>query len=1788
MSFGTTNSGADPFDISLAVSNFGGILPAQPINNDSGAGIQLTSGGGDLILGTIPGTTVTGSTYGVDVETTGAGTVTMTIGDNVSGASNDGVYASTDAGNISITTDAGTDVSTGTPASAYGIRADSNTGNIGITTNGTVSDGGIGAVTGGSGTITVTTNDDVTTTGGDAIYVSGVDGLISVTANAGVTGAVDGIDANSSGTGNVDVTAAADTVISGTNGAGISATGAGGTVTVTANGTSITGLTDGIYAANTTGNVVVDLNSGTVTGTGNSGEGIYATTGGAGTITITQDAGTTVNSRIDDGIEAVSTGTGLIHITSNGNITAGNNGGDDGITAIGLAGGAPITIDFGTGNVDASITAAGNGIEAQTSGTGKITINADGTISNAAGDLGANGGTLQNNESGIWTKQTGTGDIEINTGTKSISAGNNLYDYGIYAQVAGGAIDITTGTGTVTGGDDAIHAEVLGGDGNIDITTGGEVTSLTDVGIYALNSGGGTGDITVTNNGTVGNSTTATAGSGIVATNTNNASTGNVTVNVNNSIYADGVYGAAASTDGSGDAKVIVADDVTIDPTGYGAYAYSAGGNASVTTNDGDTVTVAGAGAVGLYAQSDKASGTDTAVVTTGDNGLVTVTGANAVGIEATNQGGGTGSVKVDTATNGGTNGTALVVSGDQAIGILAATADPTLGVFNGSGDVTVTTGAGNITVTGGATTSVPTVGIAALTDGGNISITTGTGAIDVSSTGNNTVGIYANAGRQGWGTPAGQVDIATYGAITTSNGNGIEAYSHDGNLNIDTYAAIDATGDRGIYADADGTGDVTIVTHAGGTISGNANDGIKAESDLSGTGNVSVTINDAIGTSGNYVGNNGIEANVLNSGSAGTVKVQANASIYAGNNGILASNAGSGTVDVTAGTDTVIDATNGAGISATGAGGTVTVTADGTSITGSTDGIYAENTTGNIVVDLNSGTVTGTGSGGEGIYATTGNTGTITITQDAGTTVDSTSDDGIEAVSTGTGLIHITSNGTITAGNNGGDDGITAIGLSGGAPITIDFGTGNTNASITAAGNGIEAQTSGAGKVTVNAYGAINNTTGDLGANAGTLQNNESGIWTKQTGTGDIEVNTGTKAITAGTGTYDYGIYAQAADGNIDITTGTGTVTGGDDGIHAEVLAGSGHVNVTANGDVTSTVGSAIDVASNTGNIDITNYGAATSSADPVVNATTNGGSVTINNEVGSSIQATGLSPSWSALAIQTSTGTGAVLVQNDGDITGRVDFDLTSTGGATFNNTANTWYTSGDNNFTAGDDTLTNTSTGDIHTGDTTTFAFGAGNDTVANAGHFFVTGDTSFTGLENFNNSGTLDLSADNTDTTDTVTISGAFNGTGSSKLVLDSYLDASASADYLTVLGGTTGSTAIRVNNVATGYGAWLGSNFSDGILLVNGSSSASNFSLDTTQALYNSSIDALDAGLFNYKLVFNGGEERLISLPGNEASELPTFLTAAQSIWYETSPWLDRQADLRDQLKGGEGTVTPGVWGKALGRWTSRDLSQTVSAGGTSITNKADYDQDTYGFVAGVDTGSSNVLGQGDTLLGGVSAGYVTSDQNFKASPTTAEYKGAVLGIYGTYLKGGFFIDAMAKANLLTMDYKAPSLGGATASPDVKSYGVEVDAGQRFPISDSAFFEPLASLTYAKTQIDTFSVANSQFDFQDATSFRGSLGLRGGATAYKSSETKVDLSLTGRLWNEFEGDNKMVIRSGGPDLTMTDKFDGTFGEVVGSVNVFGLGDGLSGFVNGGAKFKSNYTSGELTAGLRYEW
>jgi len=152
---------------------------------------------------------------------------------------------------------------------------------------------------------------------------------------------------------------------------------------------------------------------------------------------------------------------------------------------------------------------------------------------------------------------------------------------------------------------------------------------------------------------------------------------------------------------------------------------------------------------------------------------------------------------------------------------------------------------------------------------------------------------------------------------------------------------------------------------------------------------------------------------------------------------------------------------------------------------------------------------------------------------------------------------------------------------------------------------------------------------------------------------------------------------------------------------------------------------------------------------------------------------------------------------------------------------------------------------------------------------------------------------------------------------------------------------------------------------------------------------------------------------------------------------------------------------------------------------------------------------------------------------------------------------------------------------------VSTVGGQLEGGFTLALSETVFLEPLASVSYVKTSIDDVAVPGAVIDWDDQTSLRGSLGARLGANAdFETFAAKF--TITARVWNEFEGENGLVIHSAGPDLPLGDDFGGSFGEVSGSVNVFSNESAFSAFVNAGVKFKDDYQSTDASLGFRWRW
>ena len=680
------------------------------------------------------------------------------------------------------------------------------------------------------------------------------------------------------------------------------------------------------------------------------------------------------------------------------------------------------------------------------------------------------------------------------------------------------------------------------------------------------------------------------------------------------------------------------------------------------------------------------------------------------------------------------------------------------------------------------------------------------------------------------------------------------------------------------------------------------------------------------------------------------------------------------------------------------------------------------------------------------------------------------------------------------------------------------------------------------------------------------------------------------------GNGIRAYNYYNAVNQGGLTITSNN--AYGNASGVYA-VNYGAGALSITTTGNTYGTNGFGVYAYNQSANPLTINVGYLSSVRGGVagISAYNYGGGITIN----SFGYISDFSNTDSGLAITTVFG-GATTVNNyaGGFVRGRMNL-------SNFSDTVNNsglWVTEGTSNFGGGVDTVNN-----------------SGLTVTGNLGGFREV--TTLSNLETFNNTGTFDMSDDiagngfgNGDNTNDQTFmpSANWNGGGGSTLLVDAFLGApGAQSDELHV-NTTSGVTTINVVDNNAGPGSFNPT----GILVVDANaSSAGDFTLGTLTSVNGvakvlSGRTVFDKGLFFYDLLFDApnNDHLLVSLPDQEAFELTQLPAAASNIWHTTTGvWLDRTADIRNLVRHGTTAgfaVTPtadfgepvspaqkagfGVWGKGVGAWTDRDASDGFTLFNQAFNFDTSYDQDTYGFLAGIDGGIDT--GDGGTLVFGVLGGYVKSDVEFDASPTETEFEGAMVGGYITYLNGGWFVDAMVKADLLDMDHDAPTLAPlvSSADADADSIGVRVDGGYRFDVSPGFFLEPQATFAWVHTDIDSFTLAGAAISHDDADSIRLSGGLRAGMVVSDADGMRVEASVMGRVWAELGDDNDMTIATAGPPLTLSDDFGQAYdiyGDVSGIVNVIST-DGPKVFVKGGVQFNDDFVTGNVQGGLGFEF
>lgn len=1717
-------------------------VPSVPTN---GIGIAAYTAGTGTI--DITAAAVTGRYLGIGAITDNAGTTAHII-INANGAVN------------------------GTDANSVGIGAiSSGASPITITTGSTVTAGDIGiyAETQGVGTITVDSRAGlvtaVGTAGANGIATNAVAGATIIHAGA-VTANNHGIRAQSSGGGAITVdTTGVITADADNSGAGIGInaqqTGGNGAVSVTP-GAAVSGAT-GIFAtAQGTGTVTVNS---AFNVTASNGIGIQ-TTAINGLTTVNMTGGTI--SATSDGINAQSTGTGSIHVNLGGGAigVSGTPVGGFGVVAVqsGAASGG-ITID-GTGT---PIFSTNDGINATIShnGAGNILITQNSAITTVGTGVAGEGDGISAfiNNAGA----TGTITVNANANITANTAGTDVGTEGIRTNNLGsGASTVNVASGITILGDPGIKQDTAGGNALVTVNNNDTVSGAVGI-INRQNGAAGPGYATVTvgSNSTItGDNSSTTAvepltGYGLYNLNKSTASTGAGTQNSFDSAFV--VFGGAGNTvNARGDVQNVVVS---------GIFNQSYGSSAVVDTGGfAQTINVR-SGAVG----GSSGINNSTASTTASDLNSVLFTGASAINLRTDGSNGNTGIVasNILSASNGnvppatignrpiivttGTSSTINVTAAGTTTTSTAAGAGNTgIAAVSGAGStstINVTTGTSSaINVGAGSIAGTNSIGILGQSAGsGLITVTTGDSSSITVGLGDASRGVWGRATSTsgvtlttGTGTTITLSDSTT-GGSPVNGSNAVRADSTSGaiNINIGNVAAGTSTlnvggtaGGAVVRAESTG-GAVTVTTQSGATLdsAGTEGRGIFARQSGGGTNAITVTNNGVIGTNA-----------ATRVGLTGIVADQNNAVVQTGNISVTNSSTGrvfAGTDGITAGSSVVTPAGSNADVTVSNAG----------------------------LVDANQRGVfmglAGQGTAGDAVVVTLNNTGTIIGGRSAGA-----------GNNTFTALDVANANTAVVGG--------TAV------QTTINnTGNGTTTGIIQGAGLG-DATTCTIAGVLSNGC----NPTVYVHTASGANLNNNGGLIT------DLNNNPASRGTLA--------LYFVSPGASTNTITNTGTIIG-----RAQFSAGTDLFNNNAGGVWSLTNGgSAGQTAANfgdTANLNkITNAGTINAyGTTTIINLPRFDNSGTFNAG-DASTSVTSISTDGVVNADNTITGPAAAggitqIVNNTGTM--NVQGKLRFISDATFNNAGGLIDMRTGSHVTTDYMTLnTNIGTG------------AASNTYTPGAAYSFTGGANSRLGLDTF---------------------IGGVASTGAN--VPSDRLVISGNGDTLAALSPL--ATGIRINDT---NGPTGGAYNPIGITLVgvNGSSTnAFNLTAITCNGVditgYCSAtgdllqanrgpMGAIKKGFWFYPLLqsthaeavadgltgANSTEYRLYGLPDIEVFQLAKLTTGMQNIFFTTTgDWLDRQNDLHHWIRRGQersgnaagggadkaspgylSSTGPGVWLKGTGSWTTRsssvNLADLVPAAGVLPLFDVGYKQNTYSVQGGVDFGREAMFRPADAMVFGVMGGYIDSTMKFNGGTNSFQYTGGTVGASATYLNNGWFADALFKADFLRVSLNMPSLtqfGFNGPSLSARNLGGLGNLGYRYE-RGRWYVEPALTVAYVRTTVDGFNSLGTGITFPTGESFRGAAGARIGMTVQQTATRTLDVSVTGRFWDEFTSKGGVTLNTTGPALTISDPHTKTYGEVQGLVDLANSGTGWSGFVMGGALFNSQNTTITGKVGTRYQW
>ena len=1129
-----------------------------------GAGITVhgSTAAADVI---VSAASASGTTHGIDAESHGSGTLSVTASGSLFGETGAGVrlrkfgplsgdvaVSVADArggldgvsvfqagsGTVSVTV---TGHAVGDSANGILLRNGSSRGNSWIIAgSATGARNGIHAPNAGRGTLSITATGAVVGGSEDGIHaLGGAESTGIAISAATVTGARQGIFASNGGLGTLSVSATGS--VTGERNSGISATesisGAGLSITAA----SVTGRTSGIVASS--------LGSGTMSVTasgfvrGRTGAGIDALSRAELTIDAASATGWT------QGISATNNGPGMLRVSATGSLLGETGagirvrnynfgGGDVAINVVDASGGfeGVLALHWGTGSV--SIAAAGHVVGTLAEGIAVSNSERSGAVSIQVGSV--TGATT-----GIRAPHLGRGSLTISasgtilgSGRDGIEATGSLPTEGIHIDAA-----------TVTGGRNGIHASNQGS-GTMSVRASGHARGGTGAGVKIRNTAAGIGVRVAA----------ASATGGTHGIDADNSGSGTLIVSATGSLLGAAEAGVRARnlSQSGGSIAVEVADvrggidGVSVLQHGRGLVSVTAAGHAIGGSANGI-----------LLANTPRSGGVAIRVAS--------ATGAQA-GIEAPHLGRGALSITATgSVTGSGTDGL-HALGGPKSAGVFVAAATVT-GARRGIAAASSGTGMLSVSASG-TVTGLAGEGIHVRTSGSSSGV-----ALSAASVTGASDGISVDGGG------SGTLLVRARGLARGVSGSGLKIRAAALASSV-TIAAASASGAaHGIDIDSRSSG--TLLVSASGSLVGKTGSGIRASNSSSAGGDLVVSVADASGevdaVSVTQMGEGLVSVTstgLVESDSAHGIRIgnaqrSGGISIFAGSvtgaqAGIWASHVGSGTLLVTATGSVEGKALDGMHIRSSATDSGIAVFAAG--VSGGRHGIWA----------LGSGTAATSITATDSVAGVAG-TGILVHNTPAGSGISIAAASatggvhGIYAYNRSSGALHLSASGH-------------AVGAAGAGLRVRNTGSGTSvtiaAASVTGAQDGIRAQIAG-GAASISASGAVVGNGGDgvfvlmqdrsseLALNVSSATGSRDGIHARANG----GTTAGAVRIAASgrvTGSR-FGAFAATGVRSTDLILSMATVAGGASGIHASG-SGTGSMSVAATGAVTSTSGTGID----------------------------------------------------------------------------------------------------------------------------------------------------------------------------------------------------------------------------------------------------------------------------------------------------------------------------------------------------------------------------------------------------------------------------------------------------------------------------------------------------------------------------------------------------------------------------------------------------------------------------------